>query len=71
MDIHGLTEMDAKRQLEQFLSRADASLKEVVVIHGYHNGQSPAGYGTSEAEASPDQRKAYQFESGATRLLLK
>ena len=24
----------------------------------------PAGYGTSEAEASPDQRKAYQFESG-------
>ena len=39
VDIHGLTESDAKRQLEQFLSRADASLQEVVVIHGYHNGQ--------------------------------
>ena len=39
VNLHGLTVPDAKRQLEQLLSRIDAGVTELVVIHGYNNGQ--------------------------------
>ena len=38
INLHGLTTADAKRKLEQFLSRLPASVTEVIVIHGYHGG---------------------------------
>lgn len=34
VDIHGMTEEQAKKRLETLLSRADPSLEELVVIHG-------------------------------------
>lgn len=40
INLHGLTTADAKRKLEQFLSRLPASVTEVIVIHGYHGGQA-------------------------------
>jgi DNA-nicking Smr family endonuclease len=38
IDIHHLTAEQAKRHLELYLSRADGSVKEVTVIHGYSGG---------------------------------
>ncbi len=71
VDIHGLTETDAKRQLEQFLSRADVSLKEVVVIHGYHNGQILRDMVRQRLKHPRISAKLISLNPGATRLLLK
>lgn len=71
VDIHGLTESDAKRQLEQFLSRADASLQEVVVIHGYHNGQILRDMVRLKLKHPRIRSKLISLNPGATRLLLK
>jgi DNA-nicking Smr family endonuclease len=38
IDIHNMFRVDAKKYLEQFLSKANGSIKEVVVIHGYSSG---------------------------------
>jgi len=39
VDIHGMGEEEAKRQLALLLGRVDASIREVVVIHGCHGGK--------------------------------
>ena len=39
VDIHGMTSAEAKKSLERLLSSIkDPTIKEVLVIHGYHNG---------------------------------
>jgi DNA-nicking Smr family endonuclease len=38
VDIHNMFRVDAKKYLEQFLSKVNGSIKEVVVIHGYSSG---------------------------------
>lgn len=38
IDIHNMHCEEAKRYLERFLSAANGSVKEVVVIHGYTSG---------------------------------
>lgn len=39
INIHGMTAGDAKRRLEQFLTKLPSGVSEVVVIHGYHGGK--------------------------------
>ena len=39
LDIHGMYEDDAKREIERYLSTVDQKVQEVIVIHGYHKGQ--------------------------------
>jgi len=38
IDIHGYVEDDAKKLLERFIVACDSSVKEILVIHGYHGG---------------------------------
>ncbi len=38
IDIHGYVEYDAIKVLEKFIVACDASVKEILVIHGYHSG---------------------------------
>lgn len=38
IDIHNMTHDQAKRYIEQFLSRVNGSVKEVTIIHGYSGG---------------------------------
>ena len=38
IDIHGLTEQEAIKALERFIVSCDKSVKEIIVIHGYHSG---------------------------------
>jgi DNA-nicking Smr family endonuclease len=38
IDIHNMKRDEAKRFLEQFLSKANGNVKEVTVIHGYSSG---------------------------------
>ena len=39
LDIHGMYEDDAKREIERYLSTVSPKVQEVIVIHGYHKGQ--------------------------------
>lgn len=71
VNLHGMTEAEAKRQLEQYLSRADASLKEVVVIHGYNNGQVLRDMVRLRLKHPRISAKLISLNPGATRLLLK
>ena len=38
IDIHNMKRDEAKKFLEQFLSKANGNVKEVTVIHGYSSG---------------------------------
>ena len=40
IDIHGLTEQMAIKELERFIVSCDKSVSEIVVIHGYHSGNA-------------------------------
>ena len=71
VNIHCLTEREAQRQLEQFLSRAEPSLREVVVIHGYHNGQTLRDMVRLKLKHPRISAKLISLNPGATRILLK
>lgn len=50
IDVHGMTVDQAKREIERFIAACEPSVKEVMVIHGFHRGdalrqmiQSPTG----------------------------
>lgn len=38
IDIHNMRREEAMRYLERFLTQANGSIREVVVIHGCHSG---------------------------------
>ena len=38
LDIHGMTELEAKTAIERFIVSCPKDVKEVVIIHGYHSG---------------------------------
>lgn len=71
VDIHGMTAAEAKRQLEQYLSRADRSLTEVVVVHGYHNGQVLRDMVRIQLRHPRIQAKLVSLNPGQTRILLR
>lgn len=40
LDLHGLTELEAKKVIERFIASQPNDVKEIRVIHGYHSGDS-------------------------------
>ena len=56
-DIHGMRVLEAKRELETLIGRADKSIREIVVIHGYHGRQRFKKYGPQRASASSHPAK--------------
>ncbi len=38
IDIHGMTEHEAKKRIEQFIAAQPESEKQITIIHGYHGG---------------------------------
>ena len=70
INLHGLTTADAKRKLEQFLSRLPASVTEVIVIHGYHGGQALGNMVRQRLKHPRIRAKIPCLNPGETRLLL-
>ena len=70
VDIHGMRAQEAKRQLELLLSRADDSVHEIVVIHGYHGRQVLANMVRSELRHPRIKQKMRSLNSGQTSLVL-
>jgi DNA-nicking Smr family endonuclease len=71
VDIHGMTSKEAKRDLEQLLSRADKNIKEVRIVHGYHNGQVLRDMVRRQLKHPRIASKLICLNPGETRLILK
>ena len=70
-DIHGMRVLEAKRELETLIGRADKSIREIVVIHGYHGGSALKNMVRSELRNPRIQQKILSLNQGETTLLLK
>ena len=70
-DIHGMRVLEAKRELETLIGRADKSIREIVVIHGYHGGSALKNMVRSELGHPRIQQKILSLNQGETTLLLK
>lgn len=70
-DIHGMRVLEAKRELETLIGRADKSIREIVVIHGYHGGSALKNMVRSELLHPRIQQKILSLNQGETTLLLK
>ena len=70
-DIHGMRVLEAKRELETLIGRADKSIREIVVIHGYHGGSALKNMVRSELRHPRIQQKILSLNQGETTLLLK
>ena len=71
VDIHGMTTEQARRELEQFLSRISGNVTELVVIHGYNGGQALLKMVRTKLKHPRIGSKLLTLNSGQTRLILK
>lgn len=71
VDIHGMTQEQAKKRLEQLLNRADPSLEELVVIHGHNGGTALRDMVRERLHHRRIAAKLLSLNPGVTRLLLK
>lgn len=71
VDIHGMTADQARRELEQFLSRVSANITEVIVIHGYNGGQVLLQMVRNQLKHPRIASKVLTLNSGQTRILLR
>lgn len=40
LDVHGYTELEAKKIIERYIASLPKDIKEFRIIHGYHGGDS-------------------------------
>ena len=57
--------------LNSFLSRLDAGAEELIVIHGYNNGQVLRDMVRNQLKHPRIQAKLLSLNPGQTRILLK
>lgn len=70
VDIHGMRAAEAKKQLELLLGRADGSIREIVVIHGFHGGNILQGMVRNQLKHARIKQKILSLNGGQTTLLL-
>ena len=71
VNIHGLTVADAKRQLEQLLTRLPGDISEVVIIHGYNGGDALLKMVRQRLKHPRIRAKLLCLNPGETHLLLQ
>lgn len=70
VDIHGMRARDAKEQLILLLNRADNTIHEVRVVHGYHQGNALQQMVRTELKHPRIKRKLLSLNHGETILEL-
>ncbi|MDR3644535.1 MAG: Smr/MutS family protein [Clostridia bacterium] len=70
IDIHNMRHDEARRYLELFLSKANGSIREVVVIHGYTSGTVLQQMVRRELRHRRIREKSAGFNPGVTTLFL-
>ena len=71
VDIHGMSQEQAKKRLEQPLTRADPSLEELVVIHGHNGGHALRDMVRLRLRHRRIASKLLSLNPGVTRIILK
>lgn len=71
VDIHNMTYIDAKKSLEKLLSTLnDPNIKEILVIHGYHNGNVLQNM-VRKLKHPKIKQRILSLNNGETTLILK
>lgn len=70
IDIHNMNRDQAKKHLEQFLNKADKSITEVTVIHGYNEGQALLNMVQKGLKHKRIKSKIKSLNQGITILIL-
>lgn len=69
IDIHGLSCLEAKVKLERFISKEN-NIKEIVVIHGYRQGNSLQNMVRKSLKSKKIKQKIIGLNQGETILIL-
>ena len=72
IDIHGYTVDEARREIEKTIAKLDNTYNEVIVIHGYHGGNSLKNLLSSPngIRSKRIKRRKYSMNQGQTVLEL-
>ena len=71
IDLHDMQEQEAKFYLEKAIETAEENIKEIVVIHGYRQGQVILKMVRNEFKHKRIQKKIIPYNKGITLLILK
>lgn len=70
VDIHGLSYLEAKITLERIIAKADNKTKEIVVIHGYKQGNVLQNMVRKSLKSKKIKQKIIGLNQGETILIL-
>jgi len=71
VDLHDMQEAEARFYLEKAIDTAEEKIKEVVVIHGYRQGQVILNMVRKQFTHKRIDRKIIPYNKGVTLFLLK
>ena len=71
VDLHDMEKQEAKFYLERAIDTAEAKIKEVVVIHGYRQGQVILNMVRKEFKHKRIEKKVIPYNKGITLIYLK
>ena len=72
LDIHGMTQVQAKTAIDAKLRRAGSGVYRLRIIHGYHSGTALRDFIQAEYSRHPKvKRLLLSPDGGATELVLR
>lgn len=71
LDLHDMQEDEARFYLERAIDTAEEKIKEIVVIHGYRQGQTILNMVRKEFKHKRVDKKVPSYNKGITLIYLK
>lgn len=71
IDLHDMERNEAEFYLEKAIDTAEPKIKEIVVIHGYRQGQVILNMVRKEFKHKRIEKKVIPFNKGITLIYLK
>ncbi len=71
IDLHDMQVEEAKFYLERAIDTAEYKIKEIVVIHGYRQGQAILNMVRNEFKHKRIEKKVIPYNKGITLIYLK
>ncbi|MCD7949392.1 MAG: Smr/MutS family protein [Erysipelotrichaceae bacterium] len=72
VDVHGLTQSEAKTRIMQILNSTDKNVYMIRIIHGYHHGTALRNMIRRNFRKHPKvERIEFGLNQGVTELILK
>ena len=71
LDLHNMQEAEARFYLEQAIETAEYKIKEIVVVHGYRQGQTILNMVRKDFNHKRIAKKEIPYNKGITFIYLK